>query len=66
MKCPHCQSHMDNYQTTYDDRSQVSFYRCTLCDAEHVTATVMTAHQMISSQAMAAPQTRNTSQIYAR
>ena len=65
MKCPHCQSHMDNYQTTHADRSQVSFYRCTLCDAEHVTSTVMTAYQVLAAQTMAAIQTRNTSQIYA-
>jgi hypothetical protein len=57
---------MDNYQTTHDDRSQVSFYRCTLCEAEHVTSTVMTAYQLLTNQAMAAMQTGSASQIYAR
>jgi len=47
MKCPHCQSHMDNYQSSKDDRCQVQFYRCTVCDGESV------ASSMVPSEASA-------------
>jgi hypothetical protein len=65
MKCPHCRSHMDNYQTTQDNRSQVCFYRCMVCDSEHVTASVVTSSQLPTSSTMLSAYSGNTSQIHA-
>lgn len=45
MKCPHCHSMMSLYEKTISDKSQVAFYRCNLCIAEHVTSSMITENQ---------------------
>jgi transcription elongation factor Elf1 len=46
MKCPHCQSLMEVYDQQVSDISKVSFYRCTVCVAEHVSSTLNTVHRI--------------------
>lgn len=46
MNCPQCHSHMHAYQTQSNEKSQVSFYRCTVCVAEHVSSSLITARQL--------------------
>lgn len=38
MKCPNCQSPMFVTDETTSARSQVTFYRCSLCVSEHVSS----------------------------
>ena len=38
MKCPNCSSQMFITDETANDRSQVTFYRCSLCVSEHVSS----------------------------
>ena len=38
MKCPNCKSHMFVTDETATIRSQVTFYRCSLCASEHVSS----------------------------
>ena len=38
MKCPNCSSHMLVAQETVNARSQVTFYRCSVCNSEHVSS----------------------------
>ena len=38
MKCPNCSSQMFVTDETTNDRSHVTFYRCTLCVSEHVSS----------------------------
>ncbi|MBT3722430.1 MAG: hypothetical protein HOM14_16855 [Gammaproteobacteria bacterium] len=45
MKCPHCNSLMNIYESTKNDKSQVSFYRCSICVAQHVSSSVVTTGQ---------------------
>lgn len=45
MQCPQCKSLMDIYDQFANDKSEVSFYRCTICEAEHVSSTMLTAGQ---------------------
>jgi transposase-like protein len=45
MKCPHCNSLMNIYQKTTTDKSEVSFYRCTICISEHVSSSILTRAQ---------------------
>jgi transposase-like protein len=42
MKCPHCDSLMEIYDQQVSVTSKVSFYRCTVCVAEHVSSTLHT------------------------
>ncbi len=46
MKCPHCNSLMNIYETATTDKSQVFFYRCTICIAEHVSSSMLTTAQL--------------------
>ncbi|MCP4076018.1 MAG: hypothetical protein GY744_07530 [Gammaproteobacteria bacterium] len=46
MKCPHCNSLMNIYETTKNDKSQVSFYRCSICVAQHVSSSIVTTGQI--------------------
>ncbi len=62
MKCPHCNSHMDNYETSSDDKIEVLFYRCTICEAQHVSSSKVTAYQIKSVLSSAAPFPGNRSQ----
>lgn len=45
MKCPHCNSLMNIYQKTTTDKSEVSFFRCTICVSEHVSSSILTRAQ---------------------
>ncbi len=38
MKCPNCKSEMFVTDETVNARSQVIFYRCSLCVSEHVSS----------------------------
>ncbi len=38
MKCPNCNSEMFVTDETVNTRSQVTFYRCSLCVSEHVSS----------------------------
>ena len=38
MKCPNCKSEMFVTDETVNARSQVTFYRCSLCVSEHVSS----------------------------
>lgn len=46
MKCPHCNSHMQIYDKQTTKISEVSFYRCSICVAEYVSSSMVTAGQM--------------------
>lgn len=50
MNCPHCHSLMNIYQTSTTDKSQVSFYKCSVCVAQHVSSSLLTAGQVYSYQ----------------
>ena len=39
MKCPNCKSQMFVADESITQKSQVTFYRCSLCVSEHVSAT---------------------------
>lgn len=45
MQCPQCKSLMEIYDQFANDKSEVSFYRCTICEAEHVSSSMLTAGQ---------------------
>lgn len=62
MKCPHCNSHMDNYQSSADDKCQVLFYRCTICEAQHVSSSKVTTYQLESTHHSTQLFSRNRSQ----
>lgn len=62
MKCPHCNSHMDNYESSSDDKIEVLFYRCTICEAQHVSSSKVSAYQLNSAFPTAALFSSNTSQ----
>jgi len=38
MQCPKCRSQMFVLDETVNSRSQVTFYRCSLCVSEHVSS----------------------------
>ena len=38
MNCPHCKSHMNITESILNDKSQVSFFQCTVCVAQHVSS----------------------------
>lgn len=38
MKCPNCSSQMFIADETVNARSQVTFYRCSICVSEHVSS----------------------------
>ncbi len=38
MKCPNCKSQMFVTDETANARSQVTFYRCSICVSEHVSS----------------------------
>ena len=38
MKCPNCSSQMFITDETSNSRSQVTFYRCSVCVSEHVSS----------------------------
>ena len=45
MQCPHCFSLMENYRNEHNDKSLVRFYRCTLCQKEHVSSEQLTVRR---------------------
>ncbi len=49
MKCPQCNSTMDNYDSSKNSISQVLFYRCQICNAEHVSSHILTSHELEKS-----------------
>jgi hypothetical protein len=62
MKCPHCNSHMENYQSASDDKIEVLFYRCTICEALHVSSSCITTHPINSPLHSTALFSSNSSQ----
>ena len=62
MKCPHCNSHMENTDASSDNKVQVSFYRCTICEAEHVTSSVVPVYRLNPTSATASFFSGNASQ----
>ncbi len=64
MKCPHCDSHMDNYQYEIEQNSLVRFYRCTICDSEIVSSS-MVSEAVYNQRASTAFFSRNLSQNFA-
>ena len=38
MKCPNCKSQMFVTEETANAKSQVTFYRCSICVSEHVSS----------------------------
>jgi len=43
MKCPNCSSQMFVADESITQKSHVTFYRCSLCVSEHVSATPLTS-----------------------
>lgn len=62
MKCPHCNSHMDNYESSSDDKIEVLFYRCTICEAQHVSSSKVSTYQINSVFSSTSLFSSNTSQ----
>jgi hypothetical protein len=62
MKCPHCKSHMDNYESSNDDKIEVLFYRCTICEALHVSSAKISAYHLNSDLPSTALFSSNSSQ----
>jgi len=54
MQCPHCFSLMENYRSEHNDKSLVNFYRCTLCQKEHVSSEQLTARRRFGHHPAAA------------
>lgn len=46
MKCSHCNSPMQIVDRVTYDKSSVSFYRCTICEAEHVSSSMLTTGRL--------------------
>lgn len=46
MKCPHCHSLMEIYDRQASRLSEVAFYRCTVCLAQHVSSAMLAAGQL--------------------
>ncbi len=38
MKCPNCSSHMFVASESSGEKSQVTFFRCSICSSEHVAS----------------------------
>lgn len=38
MKCPNCSSHMFVSSESSGEKSQVTFFRCSICSSEHVSS----------------------------
>ena len=56
MKCPNCKSEMFVTDEAVNARSQVTFYRCSLCVSEHVSSEpVFEAASQPSSEYFDAP-----------
>lgn len=62
MKCPQCNSLMENYDSSSNDKSQVNFFRCTICEAEHVSSALITVGQFMGMGNSLLNVSRNTSQ----
>ncbi len=62
MKCPHCNSHMEHTDASSDNKVQVSFYRCTICEAQHVTSSVVPVYQLNTLPSSTSSFSSNTSQ----
>jgi hypothetical protein len=63
MKCPHCSSHMQIYDKNTTRVSEVSFYRCSICVAEHVSSSMVTVDQLTLFNPSASGISGDTSQI---
>lgn len=48
MRCPHCHSAMHLVETATSEKSEVFFYRCPICVAEHVSCHLVTADRIHS------------------
>ena len=46
MQCPHCRSLMNIYQKATTEKSEVSFYKCTVCVAEYVSSSILSRSQL--------------------
>lgn len=55
MRCPHCQSLMEIYDQQVSPISQVSFYRCTVCVAEHVSSSLNTVGHNVAHSSIHPP-----------
>lgn len=53
---------MENYDSSSNDKSQVSFFRCTVCDAEHVSSELLAVGQFEGLANTLLNVSRNTSQ----
>ena len=66
MQCSHCFSLMENYRCEYNDKSLVTFYRCTLCQKEHVSSEQLTARRRIGHPPATTPFSPTPSHISPR
>ncbi len=66
MRCPHCLSLMENYRNDATERSRVRFYRCTLCQKEHVSSETLTVHRFAGNSQGARNVSPTPSHISAR
>lgn len=58
MKCPNCKSQMFVIDETANAKSQVTFYRCSICVSEHVSSEpIFEAASNGSGETFAAPAT---------
>ena len=64
MKCPHCHSIMQLIESDRNDKSQVFFYRCSVCVAEHVSSQLLTADQFPASRLLQRQELRPSSQNF--
>ncbi len=49
MKCPQCSSGMEIYDSSKNSISQVLFYRCRICSAEHVSSYMLSSQELDNS-----------------
>ncbi len=66
MKCPHCRSAMQLVESDRNDKSQLFFYRCTVCVAEHVSSQLLTTDRYLARPLMHSENSRRSSQNFAR
>ena len=57
MKCPNCNSQMFITDETANNKSHVTFYRCSICVSEHVSSQPIQASSQESNEHFDAPAT---------
>ncbi len=62
MKCQKCNSQMFVIDETVSDRSQVTFYRCSLCVNEHVSSEPVIANPAPQAASLFSPTAADTQQ----